>query len=118
MANRRRGDVEAMFDETKYTLRLTLGALAELEDAFGATDLIGLAARFEEGRLSARDLVRIIAAGLRGGGASLSDDEVARLACEGGLESYVHVAAQLLAATFGERDPEAGNVGPPGPQDA
>lgn len=118
MANRRRGDVEAMFDDRRYTLRLTLGALAELEDVFGVTDLIGLAARFEEGRLSARDLLRIIGAGLRGGGASLSDQEVARLACEGGLESYVRVAAQLLAATFGERNPEGDNVGPPGPQDA
>jgi hypothetical protein len=118
MANRRRGDVEAVFDGRRYTLRLTLGALAELEDALGATDLIALAARFEEGRLSARDLLRLIAAGLRGGGADLDDAEVARLACEGGLETYVSVAAQLLAATFGERQPEAFHEDPPEPQGA
>lgn len=118
MANRLRGDVDAIFDGRRYTLRLTLGALAELEDAFGATDLIGLAARFEDGRLSARDLLRVIGAGLRGGGADLDDHEVARLACEGGLEGYIDVAARLLAATFGERDPEAAAADPPGPQDA
>ncbi|MFN3888978.1 MAG: gene transfer agent family protein [Beijerinckiaceae bacterium] len=118
MANRRRGDVEAIFDGQRYTLRMTLGALAELEDAFGATDLVALAARFEEGRLSARDLLRIIAAGMRGGGANVSENEVALLGCEGGLESYISVAAQLLAATFGQRDPEAAPARPPGPQDA
>jgi hypothetical protein len=118
MANRRRGDVEALFDGRRYTLRLTLGALAELEDSFGATDLVALAARFEEGRLSARDLLRIIAAGLRGGGADISDDEASRLASESGLEGYIAVAADLLAATFGERVPEGDNRLPPGPQDA
>ncbi len=117
MANRRRGEVEALFDGQKYTLRLTLGGLAELEDAFGAADLIGLAARFEQGRLSARDLLRIIGVGLRGGGAKLVDEDVAGLACDGGLEAYIAVAAELLAATFGARDPEVSNGDPPGPQD-
>jgi len=118
LANRRRGDVDAIFDNQTFTLRLTLGALAELEDAFGASDLVGLAARFEEGRLSARDIMRIIGAGIRGGGAQVSDDEVSRFACDGGLDAYISVAAKLLAATFGEPNPEALSTGPPGPQDA
>jgi hypothetical protein len=118
MANRRRGDVEAIFDGKVYTLRLTLGALAELEDAFNVTDLVGLAARFENGRLSARDLLRVLAAGLRGGGASVGDDQVARMACDGGLEGCIGVAAQLLQATFGEPDPEGREPNPPAPQDA
>jgi hypothetical protein len=117
MANRRRGDVEAIFDGRRHVLRLTLGALAELEDVFGATDLIALAARFEQGRLSARDLLRIIGAGLRGGGADISDDEAARLACEGGLQGYIAVVAELLAATFGQRNPKGGESLPSGPQD-
>ena len=45
---------------------LTLGALAELESAFGDEDMIALAERFGRGRLSARDAARIIGAGLRG----------------------------------------------------
>ena len=44
---------------------LTLGALAELEAAFGAADLVALTERFGSGRLTARDLTRIIGAGLR-----------------------------------------------------
>ncbi len=118
VASRHRGDVDAIFDDQTFTLRLTLGALAELEDAFGASDLVGLAARFEEGRLSARDILRIIGAGIRGGGAQVSDEQVARFACHGGLDAYISVAAKLLAATFGELNPEVVPSGPPGPQDA
>ncbi|MDB5569071.1 MAG: transfer agent family protein [Hyphomicrobiales bacterium] len=102
MANARRGDIEAQFGATRYTLRLTLGALAELESAFGATDLVGLAARFESGRLSARDLLRIIGAGLRGAGHPLTDDDVAKLPVEGGLPAYARIASDLLAVTFGD----------------
>lgn len=49
MANQRRGDVDAVLDGTKYTLRLTLGALAELEKACDAEDLVALAGHFEGG---------------------------------------------------------------------
>jgi hypothetical protein len=38
-ANRHRGEIEARFDGKPYRLCLTLGALAELEDAFAADDL-------------------------------------------------------------------------------
>ncbi len=73
MANRHRGEIEADLGGKRRTLVLTLGALAELESAFGADDLVALAERFGAGRLSARDLVRIISAGLRGAGESISD---------------------------------------------
>lgn len=114
MANMRRGEIEATLDGTSYTLCLTLGALAELESALGADDLLGLAARFEARRLSARDLIRIIGCGLRGGGAVIADEEVARMRVERGLEDYLDVAARLLAATFGAGD--AAN--PPSPGEA
>jgi len=81
---------------------LTLGALAELEDAFGADDLVALTERFGAGRMKARDLTRIIGAGLRGAGEGVSDDEVAAMAIDGGAQGYVRVAAALIAATFGE----------------
>ena len=70
MANRHRGEISATLDGRERTLCLTLGALAELEAAFGADDLVALASRFESGRLSARDIVRIIGCGLRGAGES------------------------------------------------
>src|ERR1041385_3584963 len=101
MPNRHRGEIEAEIGGAQRTLVLTLGALAELEAAFGAEDLVALAERFGSGRLKARDLVRIIGAGLRGAGEAISDDEVARLSAEGGATGYVRIAAALLAATFG-----------------
>jgi hypothetical protein len=102
MPNKHRGEIEAEIGGVKRTLVLTLGALAELEDAFGAGDLIALTERFSAGRLKARDLTRIIGAGLRGAGAAVSDDEVAGFVVEGGAQGYVRIAAELIAATFGE----------------
>jgi len=102
MANRHRGEIEAEIGGGKHTLVLTLGALAELEDAFGAEDLVALTERFGSGRLKARDLIRIIGAGLRGAGESVRDDEVAAMAVDGGAQGYVRIAAELIAATFGD----------------
>ena len=45
MANRQRGEIEAVLDGRTWTLCLTLGALAELEAALGAGDLLELAKR-------------------------------------------------------------------------
>lgn len=100
MANRHRGEIEARLDGTTYKLVLTLGALAELEDAFGDADMLALAARFEKGRLSARDCVRIIAAGLRGAGHALSDADVEAMRSDDGATGYVDIVARLLTATF------------------
>jgi len=104
MANRHRGEIEATLTGAPYRLVLTLGALAELEDAFGDGDMLALAARFEKGRLSARDCVRIIAAGLRGGGHAVSDADVAAMQSDGGAAGFVDIVARLLTATFGGDD--------------
>jgi hypothetical protein len=101
MANKHRGEIEAEIGGARRTLVLTLGALAELEAAFGADDLVALTERFGSGRLTARDLTRIIAAGLRGAGEQVSDDEVATMQVEGGAQGYVRIAAELIEATFG-----------------
>lgn len=104
MANRYRGEIDAVLSGETYTLCLTLGALAELEDAFGAEDVQGLVDRFGTGRLKARDLVRIIGAGLRGGGHEMSDADVARMTVEGGAAGFARIAAALLTATFGTEE--------------
>jgi hypothetical protein len=101
MANKHRGEIEAEIGGARRTLVLTLGALAELEAAFGADDLVALTERFGTGRLKAQDLICIIGAGLRGAGESVTDDEVARMEVEGGAQGYVRIAAELIAATFG-----------------
>ena len=104
MTNKHRGEIEALLDGRPYRLVLTLGALAELENAFGDGDMLALAARFEKGRLSARDCVKIIAAGLRGAGCAVTDDEVSVMRVDGGAADYVDIVARLLNATFGGDD--------------
>lgn len=99
MPNPYRGEISAELGGRSLVLCLTLGALAELESAFGADDLNALAARFETGRLSARDAIRILGAGIRGGGTAMRDEEVAAL--PGSLTAHLDVVARLLAATFG-----------------
>jgi hypothetical protein len=105
MANKHRGEIEAEIGGAKRTLVLTLGALAELEQAFGAEDLVALTERFGSGRLTARDLTRIIGAGLRGAGEGLSDEEVAAMSVAGGAQGFVRIAAELIQATFGDGEP-------------
>lgn len=100
MANRYRGEIDADLGGKRRVLVLTLGALAELEAAFGAADLVALAERFGSGRLSASDIVRIIGAGLRGAGEAVSDDDVATMRADGGAAAFVRIAAELIAATF------------------
>ncbi len=101
MPNIQRGEVSAVIDGEEKTLCLTLGALAELEARLMAGDLVGLSERFASGRVSARDLTAILGAGLRGGGNAVSDDDLARMAIEGGLTGAAEIAARLLRATFG-----------------
>lgn len=117
MANAKRGEIDAEIDGATYTLCLTLGALAELESALDASDLVALAERFERQRLSARDILRIIGCGLRGAGHALTDDDISKMQVSGGLAGYVRIAAALLAATFGET-PKHDPANPPAPQDA
>jgi hypothetical protein len=105
MVNRHRGEVSATLDGKRYRLILTLGALAELETAFGAEDMVALAARFDSGRLKAQDCVRIIAAGLRGAGYTVEDAEVATMQTEAGAAGFVTIVADLLAATFANQGP-------------
>ena len=95
------------------TLVLTLGALAELETAFGAQDLIALTERFGRGRLSARDAMRIITAGLHGAGEDVSEDEVARMTTPGGAAGFARIVGDLLAATFGATPDSSPGPTPP-----
>ncbi len=114
-ANRHRGEIEAVFDGERRVLCLTLGALAELETAFAVDSLTGLAERFSSGRLKAEDLIRIIGAGLRGGGNLFGDEDVAGMAVADGLAGFARIAAELLQATFGSGG-DGGN--PPSPHPA
>ncbi len=109
MANRHRGEVAAELGGATYTLCLTLGALAELESAYGDKDLIAIAERFEQGRIGASDAIRIIGAGMRGGGTQISDADVGAMQASGGAAGYLDIVARLLTATFVTPDHKPGN---------
>jgi Phage tail tube protein, GTA-gp10 len=100
MANRHRGEIEAELGGQSYTLVLTLGALAEIEHAYGGEDMVAIAERFEGGRIKATDAIKVIGAGLRGAGSNFTDDEVSKLSVAGGAAGYLRIVAELLKATF------------------
>jgi hypothetical protein len=101
MVNRHRGEIEAELSGQTYVLCLTLGALADIESAYGGEDLIAIAERFETGRISATDAIRVIGAGLRGAGNAVTNDEVAAMTARGGAAGYLDIVVRLLKATFG-----------------
>lgn len=107
MANPQRGEVAAQIDGRTVTLRLTLGALAELETELGVGGLVALAERFETGKFSARDLMALLAAGIRGAGGCASAQDVGRMEVEGGAAGAARLGGRLLAAAFAPLDAPA-----------
>lgn len=102
MANTYRGEIEVELDNQTYTLCLTLGALAELETAFGTEDLLSVIERFQTGKIKTHDIIVILTAGLNGGGADFSKEKVAKMKIKGGIKAYISVVAALLNATFND----------------
>jgi hypothetical protein len=115
MSNLYRGETALMVDGQALPMRLTLGALAQLEHAFAVDSLPALGERFVGGRLSAQDITRILGAGLRGAGSSIGDTEVAGLAFDGGLNGAIQAAIALLDATFGGSGEDSQPPHPPKP---
>lgn len=99
-ANRHRGEIEAVIDGERRILCMTLGALAELETAFGVDNIADLAARFGGGNVSTRDVMAIIAAGLRGGGNRIDDADLSDCRVEGGIGGAIRLATRLLDSAF------------------
>lgn len=106
MINQLRGEIAAELDGKTWTLCLTLGALANLENDLDVKNLNELTAKFSTGNLSASDILKIIRAGLAGGGYTLSVEEVADMRVEGGVSGYIEIAARLLEATFSPNNNE------------
>jgi hypothetical protein len=100
MANPYRGEVELSVDGEMRVMRLTLGALAELEARLKADSLMDMIARFETGGFRVRDLICLITAGLNGGGWRISEAELLRARIDGGPVAAAEAAARLLKLTF------------------
>lgn len=82
-------------------MKLTLGALAELEASLQSGSLLSLVERFEAGEFSASDLLKLLSAGLRGGGNAISPEDLAAAHIEGGPMEAARAGARLLALAFG-----------------
>ncbi|HEY9040342.1 MAG TPA: gene transfer agent family protein [Roseovarius sp.] len=100
MANPWAGEVAVVIDGERRVLKLTLGALAELEAGLAAGSLVDLVERFEAGGFSTRDVLALIVAGLRGGGWQGSARDLIAAEIEGGPLAAARAAAELLARAF------------------
>ncbi len=100
MTNPWRGDVALTIDGQTQVMRLTLGALAELETELQEPSLVALVERFESNRYSSRDVLALLAAGLKGGKSALSPDALVHAEIEGGPMAAAKAAAELLARAF------------------
>ncbi|MEH6521400.1 gene transfer agent family protein [Sulfitobacter sp.] len=100
MENRWRGEVVLVVDDQHHRMKLTLGALAELEEELAEPSLMALVQRFETGGFSTRDVLALLCAGMRGGGIQIDPDTLAQAEIEGGPMRAAQAAAELLARAF------------------
>ncbi|GAA6149554.1 gene transfer agent family protein [Pseudooceanicola nitratireducens] len=100
MGNPYAGEVTLVIDGRAHVMRLTLGALAELEDGLGAGSLMALIQRFEDAQFSTRDVLALIVAGLRGGGWQGRAADLLQARIEGGPVAASRAAARLLTLAF------------------
>ncbi len=100
MGNPWAGEVEVYLDGERQVMRLTLGALAELEAGMQADSLVAMVERFESGAFSSRDVLAVIVAGLRGGGWPGDVRDLLTAEIEGGPVEAARLAGQLLARAF------------------
>ena len=100
MVNPHRGEVALEIDGERRVLKLTLGALAELEAELHEDTLIALVERFENGACSSRDVLALIVAGLRGGGWRGRAEDLMAAEIGGGPLAASRAAAELLARAF------------------
>ncbi|MEM1383126.1 MAG: gene transfer agent family protein [Pseudomonadota bacterium] len=100
MANPARGEVAITVDGVERRMRLTLGALAELEAKLQAGSLMALAEKFEEGRVATAELLALLSAGMKGAGEPVSEADLATADIQGGAVGAMRAGVTLLARTF------------------
>lgn len=100
MANPHAGEVAITLNGERHVAKLTLGSLAELETRLGADSLSALVARFEGDALRARDVLELVAAGLRGGGWMGDASDLLTAEISGGPIAAAKIAAELLVRAF------------------
>ncbi len=100
MANPLRGEVAITLNGEVHVMRLTLGALATLENRLGVGSLMDVAEKFESGRVPTSDLISLLAAGLQGGGHAITEEELSDLEISGGAVGAMRCGMALLSLAF------------------
>jgi hypothetical protein len=99
MSNPWRGEVALGVDGQTYVLRLSLGALAQLEAELRAGSLVEMVQRFENGAYSSADVLAVLRAGLVGGQVEPAPD-LTHGVIDGGPMRAAQIAAELLVRAF------------------
>lgn len=100
MANPWRGDVALCINGETQVMRLTLGALAELETEMQTGSLMAMVERFESATFTSQDVLALLRAGLRGGKCDITEDQLYHAEIEGGPIRAARAAAELLTRAF------------------
>ena len=77
MPNKVRGENEFLAGAERYVMKLTLGALAEVENGLGVSSLADIAGKLKS--LGTMDLATVASALLRGAGHNISPEQVLKL---------------------------------------
>lgn len=100
MVNRPRGEVAIEVNGQRLAMRLTLGALAELEERLAVGSIVALAERFESGSVASRDLIALLSAGLRGAGNPIGEEVLSEAEIGGGAIGALRAGIALMGSTF------------------
>ena len=98
-ANRHRGEVVGRINGRRRIMRLSLSALAQLENCYGDTDILELLTRFAQQGLQADDIDNVLHAALVGARDVLAESG-ASLDVEGGEAQALHLATRLIELAF------------------
>lgn len=99
-----RGEVSLVVDGEARAMRLSLGALVELEAALGEDSLLSMVERFESGAFRSDDLISLLLAGMSGAGQPMERAALLSAEIEGGPMAAAKAGALLLKLAFSVAD--------------
>ena len=101
MTNTARGETSFLAEGEKFVMRLTLGALAEIESGLNLTNLAGIADRLKQ--LSSSDIAIVAAALLRGGGHDVAANDVLKIPAD--IGTILGAVTDALSTLGGTKPP-------------
>ena len=100
MANPYQGEATLSINGKEYAMRLSLGALAELETKLSCASLVSFVEKFESGTFRTADMVLLLHAGLKCSGWHGDEQDLMKSCVDGGPLAAAKAAGNLLRVTF------------------